>query len=77
MESRDRQAYNKGFRISPPKTEDYVQSGQRDVVKLEGEPLPSVNIFMQVPLLSNIVVEARKRFRWTNKSRLVAMEDLP
>ena len=33
-----------------------MSSGQRGVVKLEGEPLPSVNIFMQVPLLVFIVI---------------------
>ena len=54
-----------------------MPSGQRGVVKVEGEPLPSVNIFIQVPLLSKMVVEVRKGSQWTNKSRLVAMEDLP
>ncbi len=53
-----------------------MPSGQRGVVKLEGEPLPSVNIFMQVPLLSKMVVGVRKGFRWTNKNRLVGIEDL-
>ena len=54
-----------------------MPSGQRGVVKLDGEPLSSVKIFMQVPLLRKMVVGVRKGFRWTNKSRLVAMEDLP
>ena len=36
---------NKGLRISRPKTEYLVPSHQQGVVKLEGEPLPSVNSF--------------------------------
>ena len=36
---------NKGLRISRSKTEYLVPSHQQGVVKLEGEPLPSVNSF--------------------------------
>ena len=36
---------NRGLRISRSKTEYLVPSHQRGVVKLEGEPLPSVNSF--------------------------------
>ena len=36
---------NKGLRISRTKTEYLVTSHQQGVVKLEGEPLPSVNCF--------------------------------
>ena len=36
---------NKGLRISRSKTEYLVPPHQQGVVKLEGEPLPSVNSF--------------------------------
>ena len=36
---------NKGLRISRSKTEYLVPSHQQGVLKLEGEPLPSVNSF--------------------------------
>ena len=36
---------NKGLRISRSKTEYLIPSHQQGVVKLEGEPLPSVNSF--------------------------------
>ena len=36
---------NKGLRITRSKTEYMVLSHQQGVVKLEGEPLPSVNSF--------------------------------
>ena len=38
-----------------------MTSGKRGVVKLEGEPLPSVNIVMQVSLLSKMVMWGAER----------------
>ena len=65
---------NKGLRISRSKTEYMVQSHQQGVVKLEGEPLPSVKQF-QVPWFSNRWEwRVWKGCQWTNKSRLVKME---
>ena len=45
MERRRAIIENKGLRISRSKTEYLVPSHQQGVVKLEGEPLPSVNSF--------------------------------
>ena len=42
---------NKGLRISRSKTEYLVPSHQQGVVKLEGEPLPSVNSFKYLGLV--------------------------
>ena len=53
-----------------------MPSGQRGVMTLEGEQLPSVNIFMQVRLLSKMIVGCGK-ISMDEKSRLVATEDLP
>ena len=66
---------NKGLRISRSKTEYLVPSHQQGVVKLEGEPLPSVNSFKYLgSVIDGSEGRVWKGCRWTNKSRLVKME---
>ena len=65
---------NKGLTISRSKTEYLVPSHQQDEVKLEGEPLPSVNSSKYLGSVIGGTGEFIGGCRGSNTSRLVTME---